>query len=319
MKSNDKKNWMNSKFLNLGLSFLLAILLSAYVLSTQSGGRSGNNQFTSILPEKKVNLTVPLQVQYDDSQYVVVGAPANVNLSVHGAAALVTATQSHNDIQAVADLRDLGVGQHNVKLAVKGVNAALTSTVTPQSINVTIVKKTTEKRNIKVTYDNSKLASGYSVTDTSFSPKSVTISGPKSNVDSVAYVAAEVDLDPGTKSDVTKDAKLVALDRSGNPVQVEISAKSLQVSLKVSSSPSKKVQLTADTENGDASDYDISFNPGSVTLYGSSDQLANYDSLSVPVDLSQAKSKTTIEVDVTKPNGVDRISDNQVQVTISPK
>ncbi|MDF7626501.1 CdaR family protein [Lactobacillaceae bacterium L1_55_11] len=312
------KNWTNSKVINLVFSLFLALLLSAYVLSTQSSSRNNKDEFTSILPEKRANLTVALGLQYDSDQYVVVGAPASVNISVHGPAAIVTATQGHNDIQAVADLRDLGVGQHSVKVAVKGVNTSLTSTVNPQTVQVTIAKKTSEKRNIKVTYDDSKLASGYSVGSVSASPKSIGISGPKANVDSVAYIAAAVDLPNNTKSTVTQNVKLVALDSNGEPVEVKLSQQTADATVTVNNEPSKKLNLSATVSGGDSSNFDIAFSPKTVTAYGSSDTLNGIDHIDVPVDVSDVSRQKVSQVKLSKPNGVDSLSDDSVQVTVTP-
>ncbi|CAH1850269.1 CdaR family protein [Convivina praedatoris] len=312
--------WTNSKILNLIFSLLLAILLSAYVLSTQSASRNGNNEFTSILPEKKINLTVPLNLQYNNDEYVVVGAPTSVSLAVHGPAALVTTTQSHNDIQAVADLRDLGVGQHTVKLAVKGVNSALTSTVSPQTVNVTIAKKTLEKCKIKINYDESKLAQGYSVVNSVINPKTVTVSGPKSNVDAVDHVTAEVELAKDTKANVNQTVKLVAYDRNGTPVEVQLSNRTAEINLTVNNSDaSKKVDLVADPSDGDANNFNITLGAKTVTIFGASDALSNIDQIKVPVDLSQITEKTILHVDLPKQQGINRYSESTVEVTVTPK
>ncbi|CAH1852696.1 YbbR-like domain-containing protein [Convivina intestini] len=312
--------WTNSKILNLIFSLFLAVLLSAYVLSTQSASRNGNNEFTSILPEKKINLTVPLNLQYNNDEYVVVGAPTSVSLAVHGPAALVTTTQSHNDIQAVADLRDLGVGQHTVKLAVKGVNSALTSTVSPQTVNVTIAKKTSEKRKIKINYDDSKLAQGYSVVNSVINPKTVTVSGPKSNVDAVDHVTAEVELAKDTKTNVNQTVKLVAYDRNGTLVEVQLSNRTAEINLTVNNSDaSKKVDLVADPSDGDANNFSITLGAKTVTIYGASDTLSNVDQIKVPVDLSQITEKTTLHVDLPKQQGINRYSESTVEVTVTPK
>ncbi|CAK1225983.1 MULTISPECIES: CdaR family protein [Fructobacillus] len=336
--------WTSSKIVNVAFSFLLALLITAYVLSTKpSYSGSNNNQYTSLLPEKKATITSPLTVQFNSSDYVIVGAPSSVGVTLQGSSALVTAAQSHNEIQAVADLRGLGVGQHTVNVALTGVSSSLTATASPQTVTVTLAEKDSAKKDVQVQYDDSKIASGYQVTNTTVDPKTVTITGPKENVDAVDHVGADVALNKSTKSNVTQSTKLTAYDKNGDAVQVTLSQQTAQVSMTISSSGSsssssssasssssqsstsgsssttKKVSLVGQASAGSTDNFNISFSPSSVTIAGSSDTLSSIDSLPVSLDLSNITSKVTKTVSLTKPSGVDSLSDQSVQVTISPK
>lgn len=326
----------------MAFSFLLALLITAYVLSTKpSYSGSNNNQYTSLLPEKKATITSPLTVQFNSSDYVIVGAPSSVSVTLQGSSALVTAAQSHNEIQAVADLRGLGVGQHTVNVALTGVSSSLTATASPQTVTVTLAEKDSAKKDVQVQYDDSKIASGYQVTNTTVDPKTVTITGPKENVDAVDHVGADVALNKSTKSNVTQSTKLTAYDKNGDAVQVTLSQQTAQVSMTISSSglsssssssssssqsstsgsssTTKKVSLVGQASAGSTDNFHISFSPSSVTIAGSSDTLSSIDSLPVSLDLSNITSKVTKTVSLTKPSGVDSLSDQSVQVTISPK
>lgn len=325
----------------MAFSFLLALLITAYVLSTKpSYSGSNNNQYTSLLPEKKATITSPLTVQFNSSDYVIVGAPSSVGVTLQGSSALVTAAQNHNEIQAVADLRGLGVGQHTVNVALTGVSSSLTATASPQTVTVTLAEKDSAKKDVQVQYDDSKIASGYQVTNTTVDPKTVTITGPKENVDAVDHVGADVTLNKSTKANVTQSTKLTAYDKNGDAVQVTLSQQTAQVSMTISSSGSsssassrsssqsstsgsssttKKVSLVGQASAGSTDNFNISFSPSAVTITGSSDTLSSIDSLPVSLDLSNITSKVTKTVSLTKPSGVDSLSDQSVQVTISPK
>ena len=60
-----------SKIVNLAIAFVIAILLSSYVLSTRStkSSSNGSNNFSTIIPEKKATLKVALNVQFDNDKY----------------------------------------------------------------------------------------------------------------------------------------------------------------------------------------------------------------------------------------------------------
>lgn len=313
------KKLSSSKTINIIFSLLMAILLAAYVLSIKNYNSNSQNSY-SLIPQKKEVVTVPLKLQYNDDEYVVVSAPNTVSVTVEGSSALVTAAKNGSSLTATADLRGLGAGQHTVNVGISGVNSSLTATASPQSVSVTLAEKNTAKKNVKAIYDTSKLADGYQVTDESVDPKTVTVTGPKANVDAVDYIGADVTLDKNTKSSVNQSAKLTAYDKNGEPVQVTLSQPKAQVKLTISSGQdSKKVSLKASASAGSLDAYNVSFDPSTVTIYGSSDTLDSIDSLTVPLDLSSIKDKTTQTVDLSVPSGVDRLSDQKVKVTISPK
>ncbi|GAP02309.1 uncharacterized secreted protein, YBBR Bacillus subtilis homolog [Fructobacillus pseudoficulneus] len=311
-------------------SFLMALLIAAYVLSTKpsySGSNSGN-QYSSLLPEKKATISAPLTVQFNSDDYVIVGAPSAVSVGLQGSSALVTAAQGHNEIQAVADLRGLGVGQHTVNVALTGVSSSLTATVNPQTVTVTLAEKDSAKKDVQVQYDSSKIASGYQVSNATADVKSVTVTGPKDNVDAVDHVGADVSLDKNTKSNVNQTAKLTAYDKNNEPVQVTLSQQTTKVSLTItgsssssssSGSTSKSVNLVAQAASGSLDNYTITMSPNTVTIYGSSDTLNSISSIPVNIDVSNITGKVTKTIGLTKPSGVDSLSDQSVQVTISPK
>lgn len=297
-----------SKILNLVISLVIAILLSAYVLSTKTANltSNGSDNFSTLIPEKKATLKVPLNLQFDSDNYVAVGAPTTVSVDIEGSGALISAAQSRNDIQASADLRGLKPGKHTVTVALRGVNASLTSTVTPQKITVTIAKKTTATLPVHVNYDQSKIARGYTVSQLSSDPKRVTISGPKTNVDAVETISAQVALQQGIKDTVTQAVRLVAYDKSGNVVEVNFDQRSVNVTMTITPEDSKKLSLTPDIKNTGSNKYQVTFEPKNVTAYGASDILNAMSDISVPVDVKQLQGSSTMNVTLPTVAGIVR-------------
>lgn len=309
-----------SKSLNLVISLLLTLLLFAYVISTKSATSSGNggNNITNIVPEKKAVLKVPLSLQYDNDEYVAVGAPASVQVTIEGSGALISAARSRNDIQASADLRGLKPGKHTVTVALRGVNASLTSTVEPQKVTVTIAKKATTTLPVTVDYDKNKIASGYTVSNATSDPKRVTIIGPQTNVDSVASVIARPSLQSGIKDSIAQNTQLIALDKEGNEVEVAFNHKTVNVELTVAPEDSKKLSLKANIKNGDANQYQVSFDPKTITAYGASDTLNSLNDISLNIDLNDIKDQNgTIKIDLPKIDGVVRYDTSTVTANIT--
>lgn len=308
-----------SKIVNIAISFVIAILLSSYVLSTKSATSTTNNpnNFTTLIPEKKASLKVALNLQFDNDKYVVIGAPATVQVDIEGSGALVSAAQSRNDIQASADLRSLKPGKHIVTVALRGVNASLTSTVNPQKVSVTIAEKTATTLPVSVSYDKSEVAKGYTASDPTATPKSVTISGPKTNVDAVATIAAHMSLPSGTKSSLTQTVKLVPLDKNGREVEVNLGRQNVDATITISPEDSKKVALAASIKNGDSKNYQVTFDPKNVTVYGSSDILNAMNSINVTVDVADIKDKGSVQLKLPQIDGIVRYDTDTVTATVS--
>ncbi|AFT81350.1 hypothetical protein FE407_02150 [Leuconostoc carnosum] len=315
------KQFGQSKIVNLVISLIIAILLSTYVLSTKStvSTTNGSNNFSTLVPEKKATLNVGLNLQFDKDKYVVINAPETVKVGIEGSVALVSAAQSRNDIQASADLRGLTPGKHTVDVALRGVNASLTSTINPQKITVTIAEKTSRTFPIKVNYASSKIASGYTASEPTADPKAITVTGPKANIDAVTSIVAQLDLQSGTKETLTQAVKLVAVDKNGEAVEVKLNHDSANVTLNIAPEDSKKVTLTANVVNGDSDDYRISFDPKTVTAYGSSDILNAMDSIKVPVDVANINDKETIKVALPNIDGIVHYNTANVSATVTPR
>ncbi|MEX0381128.1 YbbR-like domain-containing protein [Leuconostoc sp. MS02] len=308
-----------SKIVNLVIAFVIAILLSSYVLSTRSNrsSNSGSNNFSTIIPEKKATLKVALNVQFDNDKYVVIGAPTTVQVDIEGSGALVSAAQSRNDIQTSIDLRGLKAGKHTATVALRGVNASLTSTVNPQKVTVTIARKTSTTLPINVSYNSDNIAKGYTASEPTTDPKHVTITGPKTNVDAVNSIAARLNLPSGVKTSLTRTVQLVALDKDGNTVEVNLSRQTVEATLAIAPEDSKRLSLNANVKNGGSNNYQITFEPRTVTAYGSSDILNAMDNISVPVDVNGISDKGTLNVELPNIDGIVRYDRSTVTATVS--
>lgn len=308
-----------SKIVNLAIAFVIAILLSSYVLSTRStkSSSNGSNNFSTIIPEKKATLKVALNVQFDNDKYVVIGAPTTVQVDIEGSGALVSAAQSRNDIQTSIDLRGLKSGKHTATVALRGVNASLTSTVNPQKVTVTIARKTSATLPINVSYNKNNIAKGYTAGEPTTDPKHVTISGPKSNVDAVTSIVARLSLPSGVKESLTRTAQLVALDKNGNTVEVNLSRQTVDATLVIAPEDSKRLTLNASVKNGESNSYQITFDPKTVTAYGSSDILNTMDNISVSVDVGNIRNGGTVNVSLPSIDGIVRYDRTNVTATVS--
>ncbi|MDQ7862317.1 CdaR family protein [Peribacillus frigoritolerans] len=113
-------------------------------------------------------------------------------------------------------------------------------------------------------------------------------------------------------------ATVKALDRDLNKLDVTIEPSSVAVSLKVSI-PSKTVSI-APKQTGKAKDgiriTSISVDPKEVTLFGSETSLEKIDEINLPVNISKIDGDTELELDLNKPDSVQKMSLGKAQVKI---
>ncbi|MDO7485648.1 CdaR family protein [Peribacillus frigoritolerans] len=113
-------------------------------------------------------------------------------------------------------------------------------------------------------------------------------------------------------------ATVKALDRDLNKLDVTIEPSSVAVSLKVSI-PSKTVSIEP-KQTGKAKDgiriTSISVDPKEVTLFGSETSLEKIDEINLPVNISKIDGDTELELDLNKPESVQKMSLGKAQVKI---
>lgn len=169
-----------------------------------------------------LNLTgITVDALYDSQKYEVTGLPNTADVAVTGDSADIQMLRTQNSVGVKADLRSLEPGDNMVTLQATGVPSNLSSTVTPESVRITLERK--ETRTFIVSPEL-LLGTGQSsslfrtpVLETS----SVSVQGTSEKLNSIRTVKAIVDAS-GHSSGFSADAVLVAYDASGKQVNVTI-------------------------------------------------------------------------------------------------
>lgn len=288
-------DFWESKWAYRLLAFLLAVGLFAYVNvqninNTRQDAATGN----SITATAKRTVSVPLQLNADSDKYFITGYPQKVKVTIEGAASLVTVTANTQNFRIIANLQNLGVGTHQVRLTESGLNKDLTYKIKPAMITVKIQDRKTRRMPIQVHYNKDSLAPGYTVGEERLSADTAEITGAKGEINRVYQVVANVVMKRNTKASVSQEVILQALDEDGNTVNVVVSPETVHVTLPISI-PSKSVPLTL-KPTGSAPDgkaVTVTSTTDHVTIYGASSVLKGIDSLNVPVNISGIASNQT--------------------------
>ena len=309
------ESWLSKQTTLLFLSLFIAI---AVFIVVDQKIINFSSQTAEVFKEQPVN------VVYNEEQYVVEGLPETVDVTLIGSKAdLYIAKQSANNGVTV-DLTGLTPGTHKVNIEYDQGNKDIEYSVNPSVATVIIYEKVSDTRSLS--YDivnNNKLDTTLIVNDVKLSVDEVTIRGAEYKIEQVATVKALIDLDDLTKKEAgtqtLNDVTLKAYDSAGNVVDVEFVPSKISAEVDLAS-PSKKVSLNFVPEGSLATGKAIggyTFSQNEVTIYGDSETLAEINSLDVIVDISNLTSDTSFKTEIKKPSGVKSISVNYVTVKLT--
>ncbi|KRM88349.1 CdaR family protein [Lacticaseibacillus thailandensis] len=312
------KFW-ESKWVYRLLSLVLALGIFFYVNTKQvNNTRQSGTANSSLLATRSATVKVPLQLNADTTKYFITGYPQNVKVRVSGSSALVTAVKNTQNFRVVANLSQLGVGKHRVKLTEEGLNRTLNYKISPATITVNIQKRVNRTMPIEVKYNVDALADGYEVGTPKLSTNSVRVSGSREEIKRINKVVATVALSHNTRKDVTQTVSVQAVDSNGDTLNVIVLPETVKVMLPVSL-PSKKVGVEFKQTGSVAKNRAVTLKSStdSVRIYGSRSVLAKLDTLTLPVEVSNVTSSTTKTVRVTNiyPNLVNA-DPNDIKVNL---
>lgn len=266
----------------------------------------------------------PVNVKYNEEQYVVEGLPESVDVTLIGSKAdLYIARQSVNNGVTI-DLTDLSEGTHKVDIEYDQGLSGIEYNVNPSVATVIIYKKVSDTRTL--TYDvinENELDDKLIVNGIKLSTDEVTIRGAQYKIDQVATVKALIDLKSvkeekaGTQK--IDDVILKAYDEKGNVVDIEFVPSKISAEVELAS-PSKTVTLNFKPEGKLPVGKSISsytFKEKEITIYGDTETLSSIDSLDVPIDVSNLTENSEFKAEIKKPNGVKSMSLDYVTVSIN--
>lgn len=159
-------------------------------------------------------------------------------------------------------------------------------------------------------------ASGYTVTDQTASPNLVSVSGPKSMINRIDEIVAEVDVS-GLKKNVTTTQTLKCYDADGDEIsQDTITLDTTQISVHVQLSRTKTVPFSVKTQGSPADGYilgSVSYDPKKIEITGNADDLAKIDEIELETldisDSTEDVEKTIKASDIKLPDGISFVQD----------
>ena len=302
-------------FMKIG-AFMVAFLLFIQVNSDPDNITNTETKDGSML----IN-DVPVEIYYDTDNLIVSGAPDTVGITLEGPESIVNVTRNKMDFEIYIDLSNAEIGSQRVPIEVKGLSDKLNYSLTQAYADVDVEEKVTEDYKVEVEFDESALGEGYQAGTPIIDPANVEITGAKSLIEQIAVVRAMVNTDEPVTKDINAEAAVQAYDINMNKLDVNINPASVNITIDISS-PSKEVSLKP-IEKGTKSEgitiEDIKLDTNKVTIYGDVSVLDKIKEIEIPIDISDIKEDTVLELPVSLPDGIVGSSADTVKVTIDVK
>ncbi|MGN0423151.1 MAG: YbbR-like domain-containing protein [Lachnospiraceae bacterium] len=233
------------------------------------------------------------------------------------------------DIVAIADMKEISLGtQIPIEVKIEGYkyDSAVSN---PRNLQIQIDDEA--KNNFPITPTTlGTVREGYVIGELKANPEKVTIRGPKTVIDSINRVVAEVDVS-GLSSDTEVEARLVLYDANNNVIDQSLLANNLGkegLTVEVKLHQIKSVKVELDTAMVSAAEgykiSEISVEPQEVRISGSKSALAKVTEITIPasaltaINLTQ-RTERSIDISQYLPEDVALVDENadNVVVTIS--
>lgn len=308
------------RFLSKKQSLLIISLIAAFVMFYITDHKI----VTLIDNSAEVLYGQPVDAIYNEELYVVEGIPETADITLIGRKSDVTLAKQYPKHRIVIDLQEFKEGTHQVKS--KYENEKYLSTVQykvdPSTINVVIYKKMSSNKELSYDLINKdSLNSRLNIESVSLNRDTVIIKGAEYKLKTVASVKALIDVNNLKNQEVGSqtidNVPLVAYDKDGKVVNVEIVPEKIEATIKIAS-PSKTVPIKVETkgELDNKAIKALTTSSSNVVLYGSQESLENIEFVTAEIDIDGIKKDKKYTVNLKRPSGVRAMSIDEITVNM---
>lgn len=316
------EKWLNKKNTLVFVSLFIALLTFFYI----------DNQASTIIDSAaEVLRNQKVEATYNREAYIIEGLPETADVTLIGRTVDLYLAKQLSTGSVSADLSNLKSGTHKIELNYESPINSVTYKLDPSSITVNVYPKVSATKTVTIDVINKdKLDSKFSVQSVTVDKEEIIIKGTDDeksihNINKVATVKALVDVEKisDAKAGVNKleDVKLVAYDKYGHVVDVEIVPETVTATINIESysAEAKLKIIPKGTISFGKAISSISSSVNSITIYGDKDMVNKYAESYIPVEidvtgLSENKTYTAV---VSKPDGVREVSEKTITVKVS--
>lgn len=283
-----------------------------------------DNKFTTLVDNSaEVLYGQPVKAIYNEEAFVVEGLPSSVDVTLIGRKWDVYLAKQYPADEVTVDLTGLSAGQHRVTLKYKQSVSSVEYKLDTSNVTIMIYEKVSENRELTTDIiHKDRLDTKLNIESISLNRDNVIIKGAAYKLSQVASVKALIDVEniskPTVGTTTLTDIPLVAYDKDGKIIDVEIVPNKVEAVIKIAS-PSKTVPIKVEPEGKLEGRAIKTLTPSvqEVTIYGDESSLASIEYLPVKIDVSNVTSDKTYTVNLTKPTGVREISVKTITVKLT--
>ncbi|WP_052339323.1 YbbR-like domain-containing protein [Gorillibacterium massiliense] len=292
----------------IGILLWVVVHMESDTPATQSANAELKEQYY-----KNVSVTA----KFDEEQYTLKSiTPADVTVQVQWRENTFRKLNVSN-MSVEADLTGMTEGTHTVQLRVKGVTGASSSEAIPQTVRVVLEKIHTKQVPVVITTTGTP-AEGFKAGEPVVKPNRVNVEVPDSLLDQLDSARAEINI-ADVNSTVTKQVKLVAVDKNGKQLDLQVSPTIVDVEIPITS-PFKQMPLQIKLVGEPAPGYAVASyeqDPAMITVYGPQNVLDAMEFYEGPqIDLTDLTSTMKKKIDVPAKTGVLKVEPAKVEVNV---
>ena len=294
----------------LGLS-IVALLLALFMFVNANNVFEDMNLFgNDSTTENDTQFVegIPVEVLYDEESYYVSGVPEEVTVELGGANSNVKRLQATRNFEVILDLRNREPGEHEVFFTVNGLPENVSSTVQPETANVTIQNLVSQTFEVQAEVSEGRIGSSYQLDTVNVEPSTVTVSGGESTMNRIQYVRATMSDTSSITDERVEESEVSAFDAQYNKLDVSIEPSTVRIEVNVEEL-SKEVPVHHET-TGEVADgrtlSEVELNHDTIEIYGDSETLNSITSVTAEVDVEGMSSSGTKDVRLDLPENVTK-------------
>lgn len=283
------------------ISVIVAIVLWMYVMSEQ------NPHVTYVIRDVPVKL-----LNLDKDRLALAGETEfSVNVKINGRRSIVTEVKP-KDIKAEADLRGRIEGENLVPIKVSVPTNVEMVDFYPKEILINLDAIVEEQMPVEVKIKGEPEES-FAIGEPVAKPQAIFVKGPRSKVDAVKRIVAQVDVSD-KNSNMVNTVPLKALDSKGNVQKgVTIWPKTVEVSVPIV--PINEVPIIPNIIGNPPPGFtikDVKLETSKIPITGDNEILKNINNISTKaINVASQKSSFVREVELVFPEGIQPVKDKR--------
>ncbi|WP_214792353.1 MULTISPECIES: CdaR family protein [unclassified Exiguobacterium] len=309
--------WLQHKWFLRFIALALAVLLYLMVAETSS-----SNNASSALPivgQSSMTLDVPVEVFFDEVQYVAYNVPEEMGVELQGPSSSLTMTKLVKDYQVFVDLTNLGTGFHRVPVEARGFGGDVNVKLDRETVEIYIDRKQTIEVPVSVNLLNKdQLPDGKVAGDVEIEPSTVKVTGGASRIQNVKEITLNVDVASQSQT-FTREIPPTILDANGNPLNVSVDPNIINVTVPIYDE-SAMIPIEVVTSGKVADDFrlvDTLLGETEVRVFAPKEVLDALEKVETePIELDDLTKSEKVSATLRLPEGATSLGKKEVEVQV---